>query len=184
MDLPKLLHSRSNRRCIQEQNELCTSPFFVLMLVICFSIVHSHNINSILPLWSFMWPVLDPKLRSVAVGVQGWPDMTLNPAIKFSTPAIRTLLRPKNNTFAMKSVSPCKVSCFVLKLVALMRSRRATGSAVPAREHNGWIPASVKRSDGQPTAPYATGQCWSSQVDISGLGLICLRALRQRLVNF
>lgn len=163
MDLPKLLHSRSNCRCIQEQYELCTSPFFVLMLAICFSRVHSHNISRILPLWSFMWPVLDPKLRSAALIVQGWPDMTLNPTIKFQTPAIRTLLRPKNNTFAMKSVSPCEVSCFVLKPVPLMRSRRATGSAVPAREHNGWIPASVKRSDGRTTAPYATGQRWWEQ---------------------
>lgn len=89
--------------------------------------------------------------------------MALNPTIKFQTPAIRILLRPKNNTFAMKSVSPCEVSCFVLKLVPLMRSRRATGSAVPAREHNGRIPASVKRSDGRATAPYATGQRWWEQ---------------------
>lgn len=71
------------------QNELCTSPFFVLMLTICFNIVHSHNIRRILPLWSFMWPVPDPKLRSAALEVQGWADMTLNPSKKF--PIRRTL---------------------------------------------------------------------------------------------
>lgn len=172
------MHSRSNHRCIQGQNELCTSPFFVLMLIICFNIVHSHNIRRILPLWSFMWPVPDPKLRSVALEVQGWADMALNPTKKFPFPWTVSLLLSR---------------CLPAKFPALYwNSCHRWGHTVPRAvwcQHGSGSTMGefLHLLSGQMVNPQLPMQQdrdgWSGQIDVSGLRMICLRAPRQRLVN-